>query len=107
MTAAMNPKIKIIFARIEHIEREIAKGREYLKSGKHADWHGFRPLFIDKVKNGRALPPHEDWVKNVFLPQHEKALGKTHKLLETLSAEKKTANKRPRKKTGSSAPGRA
>jgi hypothetical protein len=81
----MNLKEKAILERIKHLEDAIAKAREYLESGKHADWHGFRPLFVDKMRNGEALPPHKDWVKNVFLPSREKALRKNQKILENLT----------------------
>jgi hypothetical protein len=62
----------------------IDRAREYLQSGKH-DWKGFRPLFVPKLKNGNELPPHKDWVKNVFLPSKERALSRAEKILERLS----------------------
>ncbi|MBN2211133.1 MAG: hypothetical protein JW709_07025 [Sedimentisphaerales bacterium] len=80
----MNLKKKSILDRIKHLEDAIAKAQEYLESGKHADWSGFRPLFVKKVRNGKELPPHKDWVKNVFLPYHEKALDRAEKLLEKM-----------------------
>jgi hypothetical protein len=86
----MNPKHKVILDRIKLLEEAIAKGHEYLESGKHADWRGFRPLFADKVREGKAQPPHKDWVKNVFLPRHEKLLRKAHELLERLAVVGKT-----------------
>ena len=70
----MNAKRKAVLDRIESLEQAIAKAREYLESGKHADWSGFRPLFIREFRNGEELPPHKDWVENVFLPRNEKAL---------------------------------
>jgi len=42
------------------------------------------PLFVNKVKDGKELPPHKDWVKNVFLPRMEKALRREEKLAERL-----------------------
>jgi len=42
----MNSKEKAILDRIKHLEDAIAKGREFLETGKHADWHGFRPMFV-------------------------------------------------------------
>jgi len=77
----MNSKEKAILDRIKHFEDAIAKGREYLESGKHADWHGFRALFVDK-----GLPPHKDWIKNVFLPRNEKNLSRQQRLLERLTS---------------------
>jgi hypothetical protein len=80
----MNSKKKIL-DRIKHLEDAITKGREYLESGKHAHWHGFRPLFVDKLRDGKVLPPHKDWIKNVFLPNTERALRKAQETLERLS----------------------
>jgi hypothetical protein len=81
----MNPKKKAVLDRIKHIEEAITKGREYLESGKHAQWSGFRPLFFRKVRDGKILPPHKDWVKNVFLPRLERALTQAQKVLEKLN----------------------
>jgi hypothetical protein len=80
----MNSKRKAILDRIKRLEDAIAKGHEYLESGKHADWPGFRPLFARKVKDGKVLPPHKDWVKNVFLPRRERALRQAERALEEL-----------------------
>lgn len=77
-------KKKAVRDRIAALESGIAKAREYLKSGAHADWHGFKPLFKTKLKDGKRLPPHKDWVKNVFLPDCERALRKAEKLLDRL-----------------------
>lgn len=79
-----NPKKRAVLDRIATIEEQIAKAREYLESGAHAHWYGFRPLFRDKVKDGKVLPPHKDWVRNVFLPSCERALRKAEKLLDRL-----------------------
>lgn len=81
----MNLKKKAILDRIKHLEEAIAKGHEYLESGEHAHWHGFRPLFVPKVRDGKTLPPHRDWVKNVFIPMQERALRKAEKTLEKLT----------------------
>ena len=81
----MNSKKKAILDRIKHLEDSIVKGREYLESGKHAHWHGFRPLFVDKVKDGKILPPHKDWIRNVFLPRMERALRKAQEKLDKLT----------------------
>ena len=80
----MNLKKKAILDRIRRLEDAIAKGREYLESGRHANWHGFRPWFVPKVRDGKELPPHKDWVKNVFLPRQERALTKAEKTLEKI-----------------------
>jgi hypothetical protein len=111
---AMIAKKKSILDRIAHIEDAIAKGREYLENGEHAHWHGFRPLFDRNVRDGRTrfrsgkfvlreraslrlrnalakpvapgvvLAPHRDWVRNVFLPREEAALGNALRQLESL-----------------------
>ncbi len=78
----MNAKGKAVLDRIESLQQAITKAREYLESGKHADWIGFRPWFARKFRNGKELPPHKDWVKNVFLPRNEKALRSAEKLVE-------------------------
>jgi hypothetical protein len=79
-----NAKRKAVLERIEAIKQAIARAREYLESGKHADWSGFRPLFVPKFKDGKDLPPHKDWVKNVFLPREQRALRYAEKVLERL-----------------------
>jgi hypothetical protein len=80
----MNPKKKAVLERIKHLEDAITKGREYLESGKHAHWRGFQPLFAHKVRDGKILAPHKDWVKNVFLPRRERALKRAEKVLEKI-----------------------
>jgi len=80
----MNAKRKAVLDRIELLEKAISKAREYLETGKHADWSGFRPLFDRKFKDGKEVPPHKDWVKNVFLPRKEKALSRAEKILERI-----------------------
>jgi hypothetical protein len=80
----MNVKKRAVLKRIESLEKAIGKAREYLESGKHANWSGFRPLFVRKFKDGKELPPHKDWVKNVFLPRKEKALRRAEKVVERL-----------------------
>ncbi len=83
----VNAKRKAVLDRIKHLEGAILKGREYLASGKHANWRGFRPLFSTKVRGGMELPPHKDWVKNVFLPRSERALKNAEKVLQKLERE--------------------
>jgi hypothetical protein len=86
----MDAKRKAILVRLELLEEAIRKSREYLESGRHANWRGFRPLFDGKLRAGKELPPHKDWVKNVFLPRREKALIRAEKLLERLTLDKKS-----------------
>ena len=80
----MNPKKKAVLDRIEHLEEAMNKACEYLESGEHTRWSGFRPLFTPKVRGGKELPPHRDWVKSAFLPRLGKALRQAEKALERL-----------------------
>lgn len=89
----MKSKQKPVLARIKDLEDAIAKGREYLETGAHADWSGFRPWFVTKVRDGEVLPPHKDWVKNVFLPSREEELARAEKSLEMLALASKTGRK--------------
>jgi len=88
----MNAKRKAVLDRIESLEQAIRKAREYLESGEHANWSGFRPLFDRRLRDGTELPPHKDWVKNVFLPRTEKALNRAEKILERLHASRGGSN---------------
>jgi hypothetical protein len=85
LTKPMNAKRRAVLDRIESIEQAITRAQEYLESGKHAQWSGFRPLFVPKLKDGKELPPHKDWVRNVFLPRQERALKRAEKLVEQLN----------------------
>jgi hypothetical protein len=85
MDQKMNPKKKAVLDRIKRIEEAIAKRHEYLESGKHAQWRGFRAWFAVKIKDGKELPPHRDWVKHVSLPRQECALRRAEKVLERLN----------------------
>ena len=80
-------KTKAVLARIESIEAALVRAREYLDSGQHAHWHGFRPLFATRQKNGTEAPPHRDWVTNVFIPRMEKALRRAEAALDRLERE--------------------
>jgi len=55
----MNAKRRDVLDRIQSLEQAIAKAREYLETGKHAHWSGFKPLFAHKFKDGEELPPHK------------------------------------------------
>jgi hypothetical protein len=76
-----------VLERIKAFEEAIIRGREYLESGKHANWQGFRPLFYGKVQSGKEMPPHRDWVEKVFLPIRERALRHAEKVLLRLERE--------------------
>jgi hypothetical protein len=45
------------------------------------------------VKDGKVLPPHKDWVKNVFLPNQERALALAEKVLEAKDNKEKNREK--------------
>lgn len=79
-----NADRKAVIERIDLLEQAIGRAREYLESGQHAHWRGFRPLFDSKFRNGQELPPHKDWVKNVFLPRKQKLLRYAEEVLERL-----------------------
>ncbi len=78
----MDNKRKAILDRIKYLEEAIIKAHEYLESGKHADCRGFRPLFDVKVRDGKVLPTHKDWVKNVVIRNLERRLRRAEKLLD-------------------------
>jgi len=81
----MNSKRKAVLDRIESLQEAIRRAREHLESGKHAYWHGFRPLFGRKAD----LPPHQDWVRNVFLRGAERALARAERVLERLGEQER------------------
>jgi len=58
--------------------------KEYLESGKYAESTAFRAIFKPKLKDGKELPPHKDWVRNWFLPRMERALNRAERILERL-----------------------
>ena len=82
MPMSEEQKKRDILERMKSLELDIVNGKEYLETGAQANWSGFKPYFSPKFKDGKELPPHKDWVKNVFLPSAEKALRKSEKLLE-------------------------
>jgi hypothetical protein len=81
-----DPKVKAVRERIKYLENDTVRAKEYLENGKHARWQGFSPLFVHKLKNGEELPPHKDWVKNVFLPHTERSLRNAEKVLARLES---------------------
>jgi len=70
--------------RIRRLEATVKLANEYLDTGAHADWGGFRPLFVDKWKDGKPCPPHKDWVRNVFIKRCERLIGESMKALKRL-----------------------
>jgi hypothetical protein len=83
---ARSAKTKKVLERIESIQAALVRAREYLACGKHADWNRFRPLFAPKMRDGQPARPHEDWVRSVFIPRHERELRSAEKALERLEA---------------------
>ena len=77
-------KRKSIEARVCQIEASIKLANDYLETGEHADWHGFRPLFMEKYQDGQPCPPHNDWVKNVFLRRCQRQLADAIRALKRL-----------------------
>jgi hypothetical protein len=77
-------KRKAIETRMRRIEAAIKLANEYRETGEHADWHGFRPLFVGKFKDGEPCPPHKDWVKNVFVPRCLRQIASDKKALKRL-----------------------
>jgi hypothetical protein len=75
---------KAVLERIRSSQDALLRAKEYLRSGDHADWHGFRPVFRAKSRVGKVLPPHKDWIRNVFIPRMERSLTHAEKLLERL-----------------------
>jgi hypothetical protein len=77
-------KKKAVLERIKRLKEAITKANEYLTSGAHATWRGFRPWFAPKIKDGKELPPHKDWVRNVYLPSKERELNRAERIAEKL-----------------------
>lgn len=44
-------KKRDILKLIESLEESVRKAKEYLASGKHANWVGFQPLFVSKPQH--------------------------------------------------------
>jgi len=82
---AQSAKKKVIRERIAAAEDALARAKQYLETGANQHWHGFRALFVPKQRNGIELPPHPDWVRNVFVPRVEKVLVEAERALEQLS----------------------
>ena len=80
----MDLKKKALIERIQRHEEALTKAHEYLETGAHSDWHGFRALFAQKIKDGQLAPPHRDWITNVFIPHFEKAIHKAERKLDQI-----------------------
>lgn len=79
---SVNEKRLAVLKRIKSLEDSLSKAREYLDTGAHAKWHGFRPISKRKTVDGAEQPPHKDWIKNVYIPDREKELSRAEKILE-------------------------
>jgi hypothetical protein len=84
------PTIAQVQARIESLKEAIRKANEYLESGEHANWRPFRAVFNQKVKDGKELPPHKDWVRNVYLRDMERMLCEEEQMLWRIERENKS-----------------
>ena len=73
-----------IEARIRGHEAAIELANAYLETGEHTDFAGFRPLFVDKFKDGKPCPPHKDWVKNVYIRDCKRRIARDEKALKRL-----------------------
>lgn len=72
-------------AKIRWCEHQLKLAYRYLDTDQGSDLHIFRPLFDKKLDaSGKALPPHKDWVKNVFIRRREKAIVRLHQLLRRI-----------------------
>lgn len=80
----MDSKEKAVLERMESHKDALVRAKEYLETGAHSNWPGFRALFAPKIRDGREMPPHKDWVTNVFIPGHEQAIRKVERILERL-----------------------
>jgi len=76
-----------ISVRIRRLENAIKLAQCYLDTGANADWHGFRPLFVDKWKDGKPCPPHRDWVRNVFIRRCQRQIASARKSMKRLELE--------------------
>ena len=84
--AQANVTRKAVLKRLLSIEDAIVRARAYLRTGEHANWAGFRPLFVPKLRaNGDLAPPHKEWIRNVYIPRMEKDLVRTEKILERIT----------------------
>lgn len=92
-------KAKALQDRIRHLEQAIAKATEFLNTGEHAHWARFRPLFIHKHRDGKELPPHRDWVRNVFIPRKQKSLNLAEQALERITQHRCSDRKNSRRHT--------
>lgn len=80
----MNEKQRAVLIRITSIEQAIARAKEYLATGRLETWKELRPWFVRKWQDGKPMPPHPDWVKNVFLPRMERELTRSERAVERL-----------------------
>ena len=80
----MNSKEKVVLERMKSHEDALVRAKEYLETGANSNWSGFRAWFVPKTKDGREMPPHKDWVRNVFIPRYEKAIRRAERTLERL-----------------------
>jgi len=86
MPRVAQPKLSraAVLKSIDNINRDIRRAEEYLSGSALTTMRGLRPLSVRKRSGGKDLPPHKDWVRNVYLRGRKKALIYAEKLLERL-----------------------
>jgi hypothetical protein len=94
MRSSLEAKRDHLLERIRSLEEAIVKADEYLLDGRHAAWHGFQPHLTPKLRDGRPLPPHPDWVRTVFLRNAHRNLSLAERQLERLEAKRRDQAKR-------------
>ena len=78
-------KATSVMGKIKWCEDQLKLAYRYLDTDEGSDLRIFRPLFTKKLDaSGNALPPHKDWVKNVFIRRREKAIVRLQKRLRRL-----------------------
>ena len=85
----MDAKKKTVIERIQSHKEALAKAQEYLETGAHSNWHGFRATFTPKLQNGQVIPPHKSWVANVFIPKYKKAIRDDERKLDRLDIKRR------------------
>jgi hypothetical protein len=78
-------KRRAILDRMKKLSEALTKANEYLASGAHGHWTGFRPLIGGSC--GRL--PHRVWIANVFIPRRVRALRRCEIALEKVKGRAK------------------
>jgi hypothetical protein len=84
---SFDPRKNAVLERIKRFEEAVSRAKAYLESGAYEHWEKFKPFLAKKIRDGKELPPHKDWVKNVFLPNYERSLRRAERLLDRIDSE--------------------